>query len=248
MTGRSSSARSIVAAAGLLLSPALWATMPALLGGVVVSAEDVAALIAPLLAARERGAFGSIEGRAYEEGRRGGAEPTPYASVSVLLLPRSADFETALEAIKARSRDSTDAYVEAEPKVSATRLALERALIDAGAGQLILGEGSDGKGAFRFQRVPEGSWTLLAWRETAHAKRPVALKRSEAERYKSLPQIFGYTTVVFWRMPLTVKAGEEATVNLHDRNEWLTAVREDRRVPVPNQRTPSPTQQGAAPR
>jgi hypothetical protein len=248
MTGRASGARSIAVAAGLLLSPALWATMPGLPGGAVASAEDVAALIAPLLAARERGAVGSIEGRAYEEGRRGGAEPTPYGSVSVLLLPRSAEFETTLEAIKARSRDSTDAYIEAEPKVSATRLALERALIDAGAGQLILGEASDVNGAFQFQRVPEGAWTLLAWRETAHAKRPVALKRSEAERYKSLPQIFGYTTVVFWWMPLAVKAGEEATVVLHDRNEWLTAVREDRRVPDPNQQTPSPTQQGTAPR
>ena len=43
--------------------------------------------------------------------------------MSVLLLPRSADFEAELEAIKAHSRDSPDAYIEAEPKVSATRLA-----------------------------------------------------------------------------------------------------------------------------
>jgi len=49
-------------------------------------------------------------------------------------------------------------------------------------------------------------------------------------------------------MPVTVKAGEEVTVRLHDRNEWLTGIREDRRVPDENQPTVPQTQQGAAPR
>jgi hypothetical protein len=214
----------------------------------VASGGDVAGLVAPLQAARERGALGSVGGRAYAEGRQGGAEATPYASVSVLLLPRSAEFEAELEGIKTRSRDSLDAYVEAEPKVSAARLAFERALIDTGAGQLILGEASDPAGTFRFQRVPEGTWTLLAWRETPHAKRPPAQKRNEAERYRNRPQVFGHTIVVFWWMSVTVKAGEEATVRLHDRNEWLTGIREDRRVPGEDQPVIPRTQQGAAPR
>ncbi len=195
------------------------------------AAGDVAGLVAPLQAARERGALGSVGGRAYAEGRQGGAQATPYASVSVLLLPRSAEFDAELEAIKTRSRDSLDAYIEAEPKVSAARLAFEQALIDTGAGQLILGEASDVAGTFRFERVPEGTWTLLAWRETPHAKRPPAQKRSEAQRYRNRPQVFGHTTVVFWWMSVTVKAGEEAMVRLHDRNEWFTGIREDRRVP-----------------
>ena len=214
----------------------------------VVPAGDMAALVAPLQAARERGSLGSVGGRAYVEGRRGGAEATPYASVSVLLLPRSAKFDAELEVIKTRSRDSPDAYVEAEPKVSAARIAFERALIDTGAGQLILGEASDSDGAFRFPRVPEGAWTLLAWRESPHSKRPPAPKRSEAERYRTRPQLFGHTTVVFWWMPVTVKAGEEATVRLHDRNEWLTAIREDRRVLDGDKPAAPRTQQGAAPR
>jgi hypothetical protein len=237
MTNRSSGAR--VAVSGVML----------LVLGVtsVVSAGDVAALVAPLLAARERGSLGSVEGRAYAEGRPGG-EATPYVSVSVLLLPRSAAFEAELEAIKTHSRDSPDAYIEAEPKVSAARLAFERTLIDTGAGQLILGESSDGAGAFRFQRVPEGAWMLLAWRETPHAKRPPGPKRGEAERYKMRPQVFGQTTVTFWWRPVTLTAGEEATVRLHDRNEWMTGVREDRRVPDQGQPATPRTQQGAAPR
>ena len=214
----------------------------------VAAAGDVAALVAPLLAARERGAFGSVDGRAYAEGRRGGAEATPYASVSVLLLPSSPDFEAQLEAIKAHSRDSPDAFIEAEPKVSAARLAFERALIDMGAGHLIFGESSDGTGAFRFQGVPEGAWMLLAWRETPHAKRPPGPKRGEAERFSTRPQVFGHTTVVLWWRPVIVRAGEAAVVQLHDRNEWLTGIREDRRVPDRDQPATPRTQQGAAPR
>ena len=230
-------------------SLAALAVMLALLGGTVASAEDEAALVTPLLAARERGALGSVDGRAYEEGRRGGAEATPYASVSVLLVPRSADFEVALATIKAHSHDSPDAYIGAEPKVSAARLAFQQALIDTGAGHLILGEASDASGAFRFQRVPEGAWTLLAWRETAHTnKRPAAPKQSEAQRYRTRPQVHGHTTVVFWWMPVTVKAGEGTTVRLHDRNEWLTGVREDRRVPDLDQPATPQTKRGAAPR
>lgn len=226
----------------------LAALLALLVATTIATAGDVAELMAPLLAARERQAFGSVDGRAYAEGQRGGAEPTPYPSVSVLLLPRSPEFDTEIEAIKARFRDSPDAYLEAEPKLSGARLAYERALIDAGGGQLLLGESSDATGAFRFGRVPEGAWTLLAWREIPHAQRPPSLKSSEARRYKSRPQVFGYTTVVFWRMPLQVKAGEEVAVRLHDRNEWLTGVREDRRIPDPNQPSAPKGQPGTAPR
>ena len=211
-------------------------------------AKDAAELTAPLLAARERGAFGSVDGRAYAEGQRGGAEPTPYPAVSVLLLPRSEEFEAEMEGIKASHRDSIDAYLEAEPRLSAVRVAYERSIIDAGGGKLLLGESSDAAGAFRFARVPEGAWTLLAWREMPHAKRPTSLKASEARRYKTRPQVFGYTSVVFWRIPLDVKAGEEVAVRLHDRNEWLTGTREDRRVPDPNQPAPQKGQSGNSPK
>ena len=223
--------------------------IPFLLGMLAnASAKDAAELTAPLLAARERGAFGSVDGRAYAEGQRGGAEPTPYPAVSVLLLPRSEEFEAEMEGIKASHRDSTDAYLEAEPRLSAARVAYERSIIDAGGGQLLLGESSDAAGAFRFARVPEGAWTLLAWREIPHAKRPTSLKPSEARIYKTRPQVFGYTTVVFWRIPLEVKAGEELAVRLHDRNEWLTGTREDRRVPDPNQPAPQKGQAGSSSR
>ena len=59
------------------VSTRLWpaATLTLLLLGVagLAPAADVAPLVKPLLAARERGEFGSIDGRAYAEGQRGGA-------------------------------------------------------------------------------------------------------------------------------------------------------------------------------
>lgn len=198
-------------------------------------AGDLTEILAPLQSARERGAFGNVAGRAYTEGQRGGAEPTPSPSVSVLLLPRSAEFDADLDAIKARYRDSPDAFLQAEPKLGAVRQAFERAIIDSGSGYLLLGESSDTAGTFRFASVPEGAWTLLAWQETPHPQRPKQLKPREALRYKEHPQVFGYTTVVFWRLPVDVKAGEDVAVRLHDRNQWLTGIREDRQIPDPNQ-------------
>ena len=213
----------------------------------VGAAADVTALIAPLLAAGERGLVGRVEGRAYAEARPGG-EAMPYASVRVVLLPHSTALEAELEGIRKASRDSLDAYLEAEPKVAGARLAFERSLIGAGADQLIFGTSTDGKGAFHIQQVPEGAWMLLAWRETSHAKAPPAPKRREADRFKTRPQVLGHTTMTLWWRPVTVRAGGESTVRLHDRNEWMTAVREERRVPDQGPPTPPPTQQGAAPR
>jgi len=198
------------------------------------SAAGLADLMAPLQSARERGAFGSVDGRAYAEAQRGGGEPTPYPNVSVLLMPRSAQFDSELDGIKASYRDSIDTLLEAEPKLRTARVAFERALIEAGGGQLLLGESSNATGEFRFPRVPEGEWTLLAWREMPHSKAPTVPRGADARRYKGRPQIFGYTTVIFWRLPVDVKAGEAMSVRLHDRNQWLTAAREDRRIPEEN--------------
>jgi len=196
------------------------------------SAAGLVDLMAPLQSARERGAFGSVDGRAYAEAQRGGGQPTPYPDVSVLLMPRSAQFDSELDGIKASYRDSIDALLEAEPRVRTARVAFERALIEAGGGQLLLGESSNVSGEFRFPRVPEGEWTLLAWREIPHAKAPnTGLKGANARTYRDRAQIFGYTTVIFWRLPVDVKAGEVMTVHIHDRNQWLTAAREDRRLP-----------------
>src|SRR5262249_56500932 len=139
-------------------------------------------LMAPLQSARERGAFGSVDGRAYVEAQRGGGQPTPYPDVSVLLMPRSAQFDSELDGIKASYRDSIDTLLEAEPKLRTARVAFERALIEAGGGQLLLGESSNATGEVRFPRGPEGEWTLLAWREMPHRKAAPAPSGADGPR------------------------------------------------------------------
>ena len=194
------------------------------------AAADLGNLIAPYLAARERGAVGAVVGRAYEEPRRMGVEPQPYTAVSVLLLPGSADFEGELARIKAGWRDSPDRFVDADPKVRAALVAFERALLDAGGGALMKGEMTDGTGAFRVVDVPEGAWVLLAWQGTEKKQKPPPIGRNDAALYPNRPKVFGHTTVVYWLVPVDVTAREETQVRLHGRNEWLTAVREDRRM------------------
>jgi hypothetical protein len=226
----------------------------AMLAGVLIflalsaGAADISAVTAPYLAARERGAVGAVAGRAYEEARRTGEEPKRYAGVSVLLLPHSTSFERELAAIKAGRRESPERFLDADPKIRAARAELERALIEAGAGALLKGEMTDEAGLFRLLDVPEGAWTLLAWQETASRQKTPPLRRSDAMRFPGRPEVIGSFTVTYWLLPIDVRGGEETQVRLHDRNVWLTAIREDRSARDPEKRTAPGKQQGASPR
>jgi hypothetical protein len=227
----------VASLAGVLISLALSA-----------GAADISAMTAPYLAARERRAVGAVVGRAYEEARRTGEAPKPYAGVSVLLLPAAGGFERELAAIKEGRRESPEKFLDADPKIRAARTSFERALIDAGAGALLKGEMTDGGGLFRLLDVPEGGWTVLAWQETATGQKKSPLSRSDAARYPDRTEVIGSFTVIYWLVPIEVKAGEETQVRLHDRNVWLTAIREDRSARDPEKRVAPGKQQGANPR
>ncbi len=214
----------------------------------IAPGADLPGLIAPYLAAGERGAVGVVVGRAYEESRRPGGDVTPYDGVSVLLLPQSPAFDGELASIKAGRRDSPDRFVGADPKVREARVAFERALLEAGGAVLIRGEMTDARGAFRLPDVPEGSWMLLAWRESSKRQKAPPIRRSDAVRYPNTPELLGHTTVVYWLVTVEVKSGAEVEVRLHDRNEWLQAIREERRTRDPESRTAPGKQQGANPR
>jgi hypothetical protein len=178
------------------------------------SGLDLTALITPYLAARERGAVGTVVGRAYAEAARPGDSPRPYAAVSVLLLPRSLDLERQLDAIKAGSRDSPDRLVDADPKVRAALTALERALLDAGGGMLLKGESTDGTGVFRLGDVPEGAWMLMGWQESGSMQKGSRSTKSDTLHFPTRPEVMGSSTVVYWLLSLDVKAGEETQVRL----------------------------------
>src|SRR2546430_11477955 len=94
-----------VSLAGVLISLALSA-----------GAADISAMTAPYMAARERKAVGVVVGRAYEEARRTGGGPKPFAGVSVLLLPDAGGLGREPAAIKAGRRGSPVRFFQSGPQ------------------------------------------------------------------------------------------------------------------------------------
>jgi hypothetical protein len=200
--------------------------------GGTVEPEAVRSVVAPYLAARARGAVGAVVGGASEDPRAPTAPAQPVAGVSVMLLPRSPDFDARLDELKASARDSMWAYAESGERLGDLRAGYERALAMAGGGELVRGEVTDAEGRFRFGDVPVGQWVLLAWHETPHLRGGRKVKKTDAGTFRGNVERTGYVAVTYWRLEVEVRRGEPATVSLNDRNGWFTAVRELSRQPV----------------
>ncbi|MBI2528170.1 MAG: hypothetical protein HYV93_19590 [Candidatus Rokubacteria bacterium] len=157
--------------------------------------------------------------------------PVPYGSVAVMLVPDSAALERELDRIKAGLRESLRSYTDGAARVVAAREAYERALLAAGAGELVRGEVSDVDGRFRFSGVPAGDWLLLAWHNAEHPVRGRRLPKREAGHFTGNLERTGSTAITYWRMRLHIRTSEVATVTLNDRNGWMTGVREESRPP-----------------
>lgn len=195
-----------------------------------VVGRDLTGFVAPYLRARDGRIVGDVLGHATGDAAHPSAPPVPYEGVSVLLLPQSANFEDELAAIKAHLRDSLTAYMSATADVTGARETYERALLAAGAGELIRGEVSDAQGQVRLVGVPVGDWSLLAWRSVAHPGKAPKLPGSDRTGFRDLPVSTGYSTVTYWFLALSVRASEITAIDLNDRNVWLTGIHEDIQV------------------
>ncbi len=184
--------------------------------------------------------LGGIQGRAYLERRRPSGPDVPLTGVAVSLLPRSEAWLLRLNAIKRGARDSMDAYREAAPAVRRAREAYEKALLEAGAGDLPGGATVDAEGRFTLEGVPAGPWVLLGVRSTyvskAPQERPIA--PGTPARQPALPfpflvpdKLAGYYAVTYWLRELTVTGGGVEPVELTDRNVWFTGVAENLQHP-----------------
>ncbi|HET8578355.1 MAG TPA: hypothetical protein VFO18_14765 [Methylomirabilota bacterium] len=194
-------------------------------------AGDPGEVVAPLLRAREAGALGEVRGQAWAEPARPGGPELPDPSVSVLLLPYSVAFEAQLDAVKASQRDSLGDLSAAGSRVETARAGYESALRFAGGGELILGEVADQQGRIRLTGVPAGDWLLLGWKEAGHSSTRFRMRSKDAKNFPDVPTGMGYTMMEYWRVRVTVRAGESTEVTLTDRNIWLTALKEERRYP-----------------
>jgi hypothetical protein len=206
----------------------------ALLGAAVgpSSGADLRAVVAPYLASVERGAVGQVEGTAFAEPRSPTGAPVPWEGMSVMLVPRSPEVEAELDAIKDIRRDSVTGYVNAYHRLAAARVEYERALAAAGGGTLVRGEVSDAAGRFRFTAVPAGAWLLVAWREVPHMTPGRKTKAGQARDFRDNWERAGHTVVEYWRQDVDVRTGETVSLSLFDRNEWMTVVREELRLPT----------------
>ncbi len=199
--------------------------------GSASAAEDIGALVAPYLTGLSRALLGEVVGTARADAPTPTGPPVPYGAVAVMLVPYSAAFEQELDRIKAGLRDSLRSYADGAVRAVAAREAYERALLAAGAGELVRGEVSDVAGRFRFSGVPAGDWLLLAWWNVEHPVRGRRLQKREAGHFTDNPERVGSTAVMYWRMRLHVPASEVVAVTLSDRNGWMTGVREELRLP-----------------
>jgi hypothetical protein len=189
--------------------------------------------------------LGGIQGRAFQERRRPSAPDLPLTGVSVSLLPRSETLLLRLNAIKRGARDSLDTYREAAPAVRRAREAYEKALLEAGAGDLPLGATVDSEGRFTLDGVPAGPWVLLAVRSTYVSKtpeeRPIAPGTPWRQPALPLPflvpdKLAGYHVVTYWLRELAVAGGAVEPIELTDRNVWFTGVAESLQQPrLPDQ-------------
>ena len=195
------------------------------------TAEDASDRVAPYLRALEARETGEIAGRVFAESKRPTEPPTPYSGVSVVAVPYGADLEAQLDAIKHRQRDTMKTYLDVHAQVAAARSAYERDLRAAGGGALIRESVSDAEGVVSFTGLPAGQWLLLGWREEAHAVKASRTPHREEGKFAQTPVVTGYAALSYWRVPVSVRAGETTAVSLSDRAIWLTAVREELKQP-----------------
>ena len=189
--------------------------------------------------------LGGVRGRAFQERRRPSLPDMPLTAVAVSLLPRSEAWLFRLNEIKRGARDSVEAFRDSAPSVRRAREAYEKALLEAGAGDLPQGAVADGEGRFTLDGVPAGPWVLLASRSTTYVSKipqdrpiPPGQYRPPAPQLPFLlPDKFaGYYVVTYWLRELTVVGGGVEPVELTDRNVWLTGVVENLQPPrIPDQ-------------
>ncbi len=189
--------------------------------------------------------LGGVRGRAFQERRRPSLPDMPLTAVAVSLLPRSETWLVRLNAIKRGARDSVDTFRDSAPSVRRAREAYEKALLEAGAGDLPQGATVDGEGRFTLDGVPAGPWLLLASRSFSYVSKtplerpiPPGQFRQPAPPLPFLPpdKLAGYYVVTYWLRELTVVGGGVEAVELTDRNVWLTGVAESIQPPrLPDQ-------------
>src|SRR5262249_39458383 len=134
-----------------------------------------------------------------------------------------------------RVRAEPTTYPTSARAVVEARRQYERALTDAGAGDLVRYAPGSADGTFELDRVPAGDWVLLV-EHAVFVNKPGPLpSRQEFETFRKNPQFLGYYAVTLWLEEVKVARGETATFELNERNAWMVGIDEKR---TPDARPP----------
>jgi rhodanese-related sulfurtransferase len=174
------------------------------------------------------GAVGGVAGRTVGETGRRAAPELPLADVSVTLLPRSEALLARLADIKTMARRDLGVYRESARRIADARRQLERALTEAGAGDLVRYTAVAPDGTFEVEGLPAGRWLLLAQRAEFVSKPTPPPRPRESTIYRREPLMKGYYAVTLWLEELTIAGGQSQRLELSDRNAWMTAIVEER--------------------
>jgi len=174
------------------------------------------------------GATGTVAGRAVDEADRRAAADEPRVGLAVTLVPRSRALLDELGGIKRRLRSEPSTYPTSARAVVQARRTYERALAAAGAGDLVRYTPGSVDGTFQLEQVPVGDWLLLVEHAVFKSKPGPIQGRQEWQTFRKQEQFLGYYAVTFWLEEVRVSRGDTATVELTERNAWMTGIEEKR--------------------
>ena len=186
------------------------------------------------------GATGTVAGRAVDEADRRSVPDEPRAGIGVTLIPRSRALLEELAEIKRRVRSQPTTYPTSARAVVEARRTYERALAAAGAGDLVRYVPGSADGTFQLEQVPAGEWLLLVEHAVFVNKPGPVQGRQEWATFRKQSQFLGYYTVTFWLAEMRVSRGQTATIELTERNAWMTGIEEKRTPDAQPPRRPAP--------
>ena len=179
-------------------------------------------------AAATAGATGTVTGRVFDERRRPDEAERPVAGVSITMVPRSTEFLRKVEEVKRKSRDSANNYRASAASVLSLKAAYEKALWEAGAADLVRATAADDGGRFTVEKLPVGDWVLIATHSASIDKHAAAADSRRRNIYTPGTRLTGYQVVAIWLREISVTRGGSTTLDLMDRNVWLSGIVEDR--------------------
>ncbi len=194
--------------------------------GLLVAASVVVPSLDGYLRAAAEGRSGTVTGQAVGGPASPDGPDRPLGRLAVTLVPASPALLDRLREVRERARDDLAAYRRSAEAFAGVRRWYEQQLSEAGAGHLVRSTSTGEDGRFELQDVPAGAWLLLA--EHAVRVRTPGSGNRPGRAFRPQPRLVAYHAVTVWVREVVVEPGQTTTVELTERNAWMTGIAEER--------------------